>query len=120
MLNEIAKNTKKAIIADLCNSLEKKRKEMEANGGDGLPYGYVSSQLNGVRIVCPSITRHDVNNELRRREKKRKAVSISAAAIVAVVPEENQVSTVATKTAYPDNSPKKGLGGRPVVSSGEK
>ena len=42
MSNEIAKNTKKAIIADLCNTLEKKRKEIETNGGDGLPYGYMS------------------------------------------------------------------------------
>ena len=117
MSNEITKNTKRAIIDDLCKTIEVKKSKMKTKGGNGLPYGYLTNQVNGVRVVCPSITCDNIYNELRQRGK-RKADSISAGVIIPVTPAENQVSTVATETALTicDNSPKK-VGGRPAGST---
>ena len=66
MSNDIEKSTKKTILIDLCNTPEKKKQEINKQGDD-LPYGFYAKYIAGVRSVCPSITYHNVNNELRRR-----------------------------------------------------
>ena len=116
MTSNIAKNAKKAIIADLCNILDKKLDKIKTEGGDSLPYGYLKEHIESVRAVCPSITHHDVNNEFRRRAKRGN--ELISAAIEPATTVENQVLTVATETAlvHHNNLPRK-TGGRPIGST---
>ena len=116
MTSNIAKNGKKSIIADLCNTLDKKLENIKEESGEGLPYGYLTKHIDSIRVVCPSITRHDVNNEFRRRAKRGN--KLISAAIEPATTVENQVLTVATETAlvHHNNLPRK-TGGRPIGST---
>ena len=67
--NDIAKATKNAILSDICNTIYIKKSECNANNKI-LPYGFITEQIAGVNIVCPGITRHDVNNEFCRRKRQ--------------------------------------------------
>ena len=65
---DIAKATKNA-VSELCDIINNKKDECD-NNNITLPYGFISKHLIAVKSVCPFISRHDVNNELRRRSKR--------------------------------------------------
>ena len=109
MTSKIAKDAKKVFIVDLYNTLDKKKDK-----GGRLPHGCVNEHIKAIQAVCPSIIRHDVNNELRRRATRQ----VFSTAIVPTTTDENQVLTVITEAALaiPNNPPRKLLG-RPVGST---
>ena len=76
----IAKVTKKAILDDLCNVIDKRKAEC-AKTDEPLLYGYISTQVRGIDVVYPSITHHDVNNKLHRCAKRAIAQSSNTAII---------------------------------------
>ena len=111
--SNIAKATKKVILSDLCNTIDIKRAEYEANN-EILPYGFIAQQIAGVNVICPGLTRHDVNNELRRR--KRKEVVCSVTTDITLTGEGNIVPAP-VETVDPIDRNK---GGRPTGSTKSK
>ena len=75
-IQSIAQDTKMVILDKRCEEVSEQTKTRK----DGKrPYGIISKILNETRHVCPWVTRHDITNRMRRKEKK--AVSIYTAIV---------------------------------------
>merc|ERR1740124_249206 len=64
----IAKATNNAILTDLCNMIDIEKRKRNLTLSDRIPDKLVSRLAEGIRNVCPQITRHTITNEYRKQK----------------------------------------------------
>ena len=65
----IAKAANKAILTDLCNTIDIEKQKRNLTLQDRIPDKLVHNLVASIRGVCPQITRHTITNEYRRRKR---------------------------------------------------
>ena len=112
--NKIARAAKASILNSRCNQIDIKKQENNLSISDRIPMYFLASLVKSIQAVCPSIDRHAINNEYRRRRNK-----------YIYFPDQvtnNQLATSASGTAVADVSTEvaKSKGGRPVGTTDAK
>merc|ERR1740124_1823426 len=64
-----AKAANNAILSDLCNTIDIEKRKRNLTLSDRIPDKLVSRLAEGIRNICPQITRHTITNEYRKRKK---------------------------------------------------
>ena len=65
----VAKAANKAILTDLCNTIDTEKRKRNLTMSDRIPDMLVHRLVTGIKNVCPHITRHTITNEYRRRKR---------------------------------------------------
>ena len=102
---EIAKETKKTILYNLCDTIDQAKYD---NNGR-VPFGFVAGLVRSHGAVCPWLSRDALNNEMRRR-KKRSRLLIRTRAI------QITTSVRVLQVAMADRK----KGGRPLGTTDER
>jgi len=63
---EIAKETKKTILYNLCDTIDQAKHDNDGR----VPFGFVAGLVRSHVAVCPWLSRDALNNEMRRRKKR--------------------------------------------------
>ena len=105
----IAKAANKAILTDLCNTIDIEKQKRHLTLHDRIPDKLVHDLVASIRDVCPQITRHTITNEYRRRKRLgifyENLQSVSESEGIELIPEPVTPSPPRTK------------GGRPIGST---
>ena len=65
----VAKAANKAILTDLCNTIDTEKRKRNITLSNRIPDKLVYRLVAGIKNVCPQITCHTITNEYRRRKR---------------------------------------------------